>query len=76
MKVGYIFYTFIDEPINHKIMKRVCVYSVIIILFSFFFLSFRIANENEEDNFDFPISSETEDCLMCHSTINPGIVES
>ncbi|PLX22723.1 MAG: hydroxylamine oxidase [Marinilabiliales bacterium] len=57
-------------------MKRVCVYSVIIILFSFFFLSFRIANENEEDNFDFPISSETEDCLMCHSTINPGIVES
>jgi len=33
-------------------------------------------NEKNEEVLDFPISSETEDCLMCHSTLNPGIVES
>lgn len=47
-----------------------------VILFLLLMFSFKTANENKEDVITSPLSPETEECLICPSTLHPGIVES
>ena len=57
-------------------MKRTVYLLVILAITIVTLTAFKISlNENEDKN-QMAVSQETEECLMCHATLHPGIVES